>query len=67
MSMSKAMGQTAKTMGAMNKQVNLQDLQKTMQNFEQESAKMEMADELGGCGYQSSMHCNTIVYCCYSY
>ena len=54
MAMSSAMGQTAKAMGAMNKQVNLQDIQQTMQNFEKESAKMEMADELGT--YCSCVH-----------
>ena len=40
------MGQTAKTMGAMNKQMKLEDVQRTMQNFEKESAKMDMADEI---------------------
>lgn len=49
MAMSKAMGQTAKTMGAVNKQMDLPQLQKTMQTFEQESAKMDMAGELGTC------------------
>ena len=46
MSMAKAMGQTAKTMGVMNKQLKLEDVQKTMQQFDNESTKMEMADEL---------------------
>ena len=46
MSMAKAMGQTAKTMGAMNKQLKLEDVQKTMQQFDKESTKMEMTDEL---------------------
>ena len=49
------MGQTAKAMGAMNKQVNLQDVQQTMQNFEKESAKMEMADELGTVHYMNDL------------
>ena len=44
--MTKAMGQTAKTMGAMNKQVKLEDIQKTMQQFEKESTHMDMAGEL---------------------
>ena len=44
--MGKAMGQTAKTMGAMNKQIKLEDIQKTMQQFEKESTKMDMAGEL---------------------
>lgn len=44
--MTKAMGQTAKTMGAMNKQVKVEDIQKTMMQFEKESAKMDMAGEL---------------------
>lgn len=44
--MATAMGSTAKVMGAMNKQMKVEDIQKTMMNFEQESTKMEMAGEL---------------------
>lgn len=47
--MASAMGSTAKVMGAMNKQMKVQDIQRTMMNFEQESTKMEMAGELSEC------------------
>eukprot|EP00057_Strongylocentrotus_purpuratus_P029834 XP_779982.3 PREDICTED: charged multivesicular body protein 2b [Strongylocentrotus purpuratus] len=41
-----AMGRTAKAMGAMNKQMDPQKMMKTMQQFEVESAKMEMKEEM---------------------
>ncbi len=44
--MATAMGSTAKAMGAMNKQMKVEDIQKTMMNFERESTKMDMAGEL---------------------
>ena len=57
MSMAKAMGQTAKTMGVMNKQLKLEDVQKTMQQFDKESTKMEMADELSmSSAYHLTIH-----------
>ena len=40
------MGSTAKTMAAVNKQVKVEDIQKTMMNFEKESTKMDMAGEM---------------------
>lgn len=33
-------------MGAVNKQMNPQDLQRTMHNFEKESMKMDMSEEM---------------------
>ena len=44
--MAGAMGSTAKAMAATNKQINVQDIQKTMMNFEQETTKMDMAGEM---------------------
>ena len=44
--MAGAMGSTAKTMAAVNKQFKVEDIQKTMMNFEKESTKMDMAGEL---------------------
>ncbi|XP_003387816.1 PREDICTED: charged multivesicular body protein 2b-like [Amphimedon queenslandica] len=44
--MTKAMGQTSKAMASMNKQVKLEDIQRTMQQFEKESTKMDMAGEM---------------------
>ena len=44
--MASAMGSTAKAMGAMNKQLKVEDIQKTMMNFDQESTKMELAGEM---------------------
>ncbi|XP_019857849.1 PREDICTED: charged multivesicular body protein 2b-like, partial [Amphimedon queenslandica] len=44
--MTKAMGQTSKAMASMNKQVKLEDIQQTMQQFEKESTKMDMAGEM---------------------
>jgi charged multivesicular body protein 2B len=44
--MAGAMGSTAKTMAAVNKQVKVEDIQKTLMNFEKESTKMDMAGEL---------------------
>lgn len=40
------MGVTAKTMGAVNKELNPQGIMKTMQDFEKESMKMGMAEEI---------------------
>ena len=47
-SMAQSMGTATKAMGAMNKQMNVQDIAKTMQEFEKESTKMDMADEMMG-------------------
>ena len=44
--MAAAMGSTAKVMAASNKQLKVEDIQKTMMNFEQESTKMDMAGEM---------------------
>lgn len=44
--MAGAMGSTAKTMSAMNQQLKVEDIQKTMMNFEKESTKMDMAGEM---------------------
>ena len=44
--MASAMGSTAKAMAATNKQLKLEDIQKTMMNFEKESTKMDMAGEM---------------------
>ena len=44
--MAGAMGSTAKTMAAVNKQVKVEDIQRTMMNFEKESTKMDMAGEM---------------------
>ena len=44
--MAGAMGSTAKAMGAVNKQMDIQGLQSTLQGFEKESTKMDMAGEL---------------------
>lgn len=46
MAMATAMGSTAKVMGQMNQAMKLEDVHTTMQQFEKESTKMEMADEL---------------------
>ena len=40
------MGSTAKTMSAVNQQMKVEDIQKTMMNFEKESMKMDMAGEM---------------------
>nr|XP_054752657.1 charged multivesicular body protein 2b-like [Lytechinus pictus] len=45
-STAEAMGRTAKAMGAMNKQMDPQKVMKTMQQFQVESSKMEMKEEL---------------------
>jgi charged multivesicular body protein 2B len=44
--MAGVMGSTAKTMAAVNKQLKVEDIQKTMMNFEKESSKMDTAGEL---------------------
>lgn len=44
--MAGAMGSTAKTMSAVNQQMKVEDIQKTMMNFEKESTKMDMAGEM---------------------
>ena len=44
--MAGAMGSTAKTMAAVNQQLKVEDIQRTMMNFEKESAKMDTAGEL---------------------
>lgn len=46
--MAESMGTATKAMGAMNKQMDVQKLGKTLQEFERESAKMDMADEMMG-------------------
>ena len=44
--MAGAMGSTAKAMAATNKQLKVEDIQKTMMNFEKESTKMEIAGDM---------------------
>lgn len=44
--MAGAMATTSKTMASVNATVNPQGLQKTLKNFEMESAKMEMSEEM---------------------
>ena len=46
MKMAGAMGSTAKTMGAMNKQMNPQKVAQTMQQFEKANMQMEMGEEM---------------------
>ena len=46
--MAESMGTATKAMGVMNKQINPQQLGKTLQEFERESAKMDMADDMMG-------------------
>ena len=40
------MAKTTTTMAKMNKAMDVQKIQKTMQNFEKENMKMEMSEEL---------------------
>ena len=40
------MAKTTTTMAKMNKAMDVQKIQKTMQNFEKENLKMEMSEEL---------------------
>lgn len=44
--MAGAIGATAKTMAAVNKQVKVEDIARTMQTFEKESTKMDMTGEM---------------------
>ena len=44
--MAQAMGSTAQVMAATNKQLKVEDIQRTMMSFEQESTKMDMAGEM---------------------
>ena len=44
--MAHAMGSTAKVMAATNKQLKVEDIQRTMASFEKESTKMDMAGEM---------------------
>ena len=44
--MAQAMGSTAQVMAATNKQLKVEDIQRTMASFEQESTKMDMAGEM---------------------
>lgn len=44
--MAAAMGSTASAMAATNKQLKVEDIQRTMAGFEKESTKMELAGEL---------------------
>ena len=46
MTMATAMGSTAKVMGKMNQAMKVEDVHKTMQQFEKESTRMEMAEEM---------------------
>lgn len=46
MKMAGAMGTTAKTMQAVNKKMDPQKTMQTMQNFQKETAKMEMTEEM---------------------
>ena len=56
--MAGAMGSTAKTMAAVNKQVKVEDIQKTLMNFEKESTKMDMAGELSEWDFIRLHHLN---------
>ena len=47
--MAAAMGSTASAMAATNKQLKVEDIQRTMAGFEKESTKMELAGELSEC------------------
>ncbi|KAH7947653.1 hypothetical protein HPB52_014890 [Rhipicephalus sanguineus] len=51
-----AMATTAKTMGEVNKQIKPQDIAKTMQDFEKESTKMGMTEELGKCSIEDTLN-----------
>lgn len=44
--LAQAMANTTRTMGAMNAQISPQAMQQTLQQFEMESAKMEMKEEM---------------------
>nr|XP_002130869.1 charged multivesicular body protein 2b-A [Ciona intestinalis] len=46
MKMANAMGKTAQTMGKVNKQMDPKRMAQIMQQFEQESTKMEMSEEM---------------------
>ncbi|KAJ8003337.1 hypothetical protein DPEC_G00147280 [Dallia pectoralis] len=46
MKMAGAMGATTKTMQAVNKKMDPQKMQQTMQNFQKENMKMEMTEEM---------------------
>ena len=46
--MAKSMGTATKAMGTMNKEMDPMKLAKTLQDFEKESTKMDMADEMMG-------------------
>ena len=60
--MAAAMGSTAKVMAASNKQLKVEDIQKTMMNFEQESTKMDMAGEMSEWSWPACMY--VCVYLC---
>ena len=57
--MAHAMGSTAKVMAATNKQMKLEDIQKTMANFDRESTKMDMAGEMSK---SQRPHCSNYVH-----
>lgn len=64
--MAGAMGSTATTMAAVNKELKVEDIQKTMMNFEKESTKMDMAGELSEGGVNNilvGIELKFIVYC----
>ena len=54
--MATAMGSTAKVMAATNKQMKLEDIQKTMANFDRESTKMDMAGEMSKSHLSEGIH-----------
>ena len=54
--MATAMGSTAKVMAATNKQMKLEDIQKTMANFDRESTKMDMAGEMSKSRWSEGIH-----------
>ncbi len=56
--MAAAMGSTAKAMAATNQQLKVEDIQKTMMSFEQESTKMDMAGEMSKL---CILHCTSLV------
>lgn len=61
--MASAMGSTAKAMAATNKQLKVEDIQKTMMNFERESTKMDMAGEMSKLITISQILSRTVAHC----
>ena len=60
--MASAMGSTAKVMAATNKQMKLEDIQKTMANFDKESTKMDLAGEMSKLEFIPWLHIILVIY-----